>query len=375
MNFKKEKISPKQFMFLVIMFSLGSAVLFLPSVIANAAKQDAWISAIVGTIAGGILVLMYSQLHNLHPDKGYMECVTGVLGKWFGGLINIITLLYFFTLAVILLWDIGNFLVTQILVGTPIEVTLILFMSTVIYGVRKGIENLARTAEIFIPWVLLLTIFYLLFLIPEIEIRNTLPILEHGIKPVIHGGSLMFAFPFLELLVFLTITPNVNKKESITKVLLLGVLISGFILFITILYCIFVLGAEITSNHLFPLYTLGKIISIGGFLERIEIIIAIIWFLSIYFKLSITFYFIVVGISNVAKLKDYRQMTFPVGLLLVVMTPIMITSSLFLQTFDVEVFYPLTYIVGLVFPLIVYVVALIKKRKHKQNRQKDNLTV
>lgn len=363
MDFKKVKISPAELMILVILYVLGSAVLFLPSVLAHAAKQDAWIGAIVGTIGGILIVLFYMKLQQLYPDKSYIEAVTLVLGKWLGGFINVITIVYFFILCVILLWDIGNFLVTQVIVETPIEIIFILLTLTVIYGVRMGIENLARSAEIFIPWIFLLTFLSFIFLLPEANSDGVLPMLEDGIKPVFHAGYHIVAFPFLELLAFLLITPFVQEKEKVKKSFIIGVAFGGIILFLATLFCILVLGADVTANHEFPVYSLGKKISIGGFLERLEIIVAFNWFLSIYFKLAITFYFVVVAITQLAKLNDFRPLTLPVGMLLVVMTPIMITSSLYLQQFDVETFMPLTFVVCLFIPLIVYITAVIKKKK------------
>lgn len=369
MNYNKKKINPLQFMFLIILFTMGSAVLFLPSILAGAAKQDAWISAVIGTLFAVVLVLFYNKLYQRCPEKGYIDCVTFVLGKWVGRAVITITLFYFFILATILLWDIGNFLVTQIMDETPLEVIIIIFTLIVIYGVRMGIENLARTAEVFIPWIFLLAFVSILFLLPEIELDNALPLLGGGMKPVLHGSNSMLVFPYLELLVFLMIASNVNQQEKVKKFLILGVVIGGSMLVAVTTYSILVLGAEVTANSLFPVYILGKKISIGGFLERIEVIIAIIWFISIYFKLAITFYFIVNGISQMAKLKDYRTMTFPVGILLVVMTPIMIPSTLYLQGFDIEVFTPLSYIVGLFFPGLVLIVSLIKARRLKQQQE------
>lgn len=92
-------------------------------------------------------------------------------------------------------------------------------------------------------------------------------------------------------------------------------------------------------------------------------IIAIIWFLSIYFKLAIVFYILVASLSDIVKAKDYRPITLPLGMLIVVMTPIMFTSTIQFASFDKEVFFPLTYIVGFLLPLMVYIAVKIKHKK------------
>ncbi|MEQ6388183.1 endospore germination permease [Bacillaceae bacterium S4-13-58] len=362
----KEKISEKQLTNMITLFTIGSAILFTPSLLANAAKQDAWISAIVATVIALFLVLFYSKLHELYPKKSYFECTTYVLGKWVGGVIIFITYMYLFLLCSILLWDIGDFLKTQILVQTPIQVIHILFMLTVIYTIRLGIENVGRTSEIFLPWVLGLFFLLCIFLIGSIEKENLLPYIEKGIKPVIHGSYYLLAFPYLELFVFLMITPYVNKEAKVKKSFLQGTLIGGLLLTTVTFLCILVLGSDVTIRNMFPVYLLGKKVSIGEFLERLEVIIAIIWFLSIYFKLAILFYILVASLSDFVRAKDYRPITLPLGMLIVVMIPIMFTSTMQFASFDKEVFFPLTYIVGFLLPLMVYIAGKIKLKKEKR---------
>lgn len=50
------------------------------------------------------------------------------------------------------------------------------------------------------------------------------------------------------------------------------------------------MGAEITARQVYPSYIFAKKINIAHFLERIEAIMAGIWFLTIFFKLTLCFY-------------------------------------------------------------------------------------
>ncbi|MGW9530536.1 GerAB/ArcD/ProY family transporter [Paenibacillus terrae] len=49
---KQVKISSRQLLILTILFTIGTAILVIPSVMAATAKQDAWIGALVGVGAG-----------------------------------------------------------------------------------------------------------------------------------------------------------------------------------------------------------------------------------------------------------------------------------------------------------------------------------
>ncbi|UTW70727.1 GerAB/ArcD/ProY family transporter [Anaerobacillus sp. HL2] len=97
------------------------------------------------------------------------------------------------------------------------EIIFILLILAIIYGVQWELKKFNRSAEIFIPWVFLLTFLSFIFVLPEARDDSVLPILENGIKPVFHATFHMLSFPFLELLVFLLITPFVQRKTEGTK--------------------------------------------------------------------------------------------------------------------------------------------------------------
>ncbi|TGV17849.1 spore gernimation protein, partial [Mesorhizobium sp. M00.F.Ca.ET.186.01.1.1] len=46
------KISPRQFMMLVTLVTIGDSVLVLPVISADLAKQDAWIAVMIGLVIG-----------------------------------------------------------------------------------------------------------------------------------------------------------------------------------------------------------------------------------------------------------------------------------------------------------------------------------
>lgn len=348
-------------MFLVIFYNVGSAILLLPSMMASVAKQDAWISSIIITSIAVLLAVYYSVLNRLQKGN-YFTFSQNTMGRWLGRLVIVITLIYFFILSVILLWDIGDFLVTHLLPETPIEVVNMIFILVVIYGTRKGIENLSRTAEFFMPWVFILFLIFFVFLLPQTNIDNIYPMIESGAKPIIHGGYKMLAFPFAETFIFLMITPYVNQQEKVKKSLIIGVAIGGLTLILTTLFCILVLGQDQTANSIFPVYMLGKKISIAGFLERLEVLIAIIWLFSIYFKLSIVFFVLNIGFCQLFHTKVNKPFSLPIGMLIFVMTPVMIPRGEYLLSFDTEAFIPITYIVCIVIPLIIHLTHFTKNR-------------
>ncbi|MFD1736485.1 endospore germination permease [Bacillus salitolerans] len=369
MTKQKENISPRQFAILVALFTIGSAILFLPATLTGIAEQDGWISALLATTIGIGFVLFFAKVGTTLKNMTFIEACQYALGKKIGGILAAFYLTFPFLLCTFLLWDIGDFMVTQIIVETPIQAVFILFILTIVYTVRSGIESVARTAEIFVPWVYGLFFIIIIFVIPSIQITNLLPILENGIRPVLLGSYHMMSFPILELSLFLMVTKNIYDPSKIKSAFLNGFFRGTFVLFIVTMACIYVLGPDFTARNAFPVYILGKKVAIGEFLQRIEIVIAIMWFLSILFKLAIAFYSLVLGTSQILGLKDYRPLTLPYAVLLVISTIIMIPNSIFLTEFDQKAQGPYIFFICVIIPLIVFIALMRKERLNKKDKK------
>ncbi|WP_102347804.1 GerAB/ArcD/ProY family transporter [Bacillus sp. Marseille-P3661] len=371
MDAQKQRITGLQLNILIILYTVGSSILFIPAHLASFAKQNGWIAAIGSTLFALVIQLFIIKFTKLYPEKDLIECCELSFGKWIGNTINILLLFFSFTLSVLTLWSIGDFMVTMVMPDTPIHAIFILFVGVVIYGVRLGLEPIARAAEIFIPWVIGLALIIIVLLFPVVEVDNISPVFEGGIRPILAGMYYMIGFPFLELVLFLMITPRLNNKESMTKSVMIGTVVGGIILAIITLLCILVLGPDFTARNSYPAYVLGKKISIGNFLERIEILIAVLWILSIYFKLAITFYIVCVGTAKLFSLKNYRSLTIPFGMLIITLTLIMIPDTVFLLEFTKKASMPfkLTFVIIL---LIVYMRLKAIKNKSKQASNQKN---
>ncbi len=364
-------ISALQFIVLVVFFILGSAILFVPAILTGVAKQDAVFANILGSILGYIVVFFYSKFALVFPEQSFIEVIKTTFGKWIGsGFVSIIFIVYIF-LCSVLLWDIGDFMVAQILPGTPIQAIYVMFLIVVVYVTRLGIETIARTAEVFMPWIIILFTLLIVLLLPQIEWKNQLPLFENGVKPIIYGSYYLVGFPYLELIIMLMFTQYLKDKKKLTKNFILGAIIGSITLIILTLFCVLVLGPGITARNEYPIYDLGKKISIAKFLERLEIFVAIIWFLSIFFKLTLTFYGLCLGLTQFLNIRDYKVITTPLAAFLFVSTLILIPNSIFLKNYTTYSSTPFLIFAGLLLPLIVYIFARRKKNTTQNKTMKE----
>lgn len=267
--------------------------------------------------------------------------------------------------------EVVDFVTSKMLPGTPIPAILILFILIVIMATRLGIEVIGRTGEIFTPMVIVLFLVLTVAIIPQMEIVRMLPILEDGIKPVLRGSISISAYTFLEPVVFLMFLPYVNQQKKITKSLLQGCFLGGIIIFLTVTVSVLVLGPDLTTRDIYPSYNIARRISVGGFFERVEALIALLWMLTLFIEVTLYFYAFVLGMSQLLNLKEFRVLTLPTGMILVALAPLIAPNYTYYNTlFDnYWVYYIITF--GVFLPLVLLGVGMFRNVLNKDLKSRN----
>ncbi|MBI0579315.1 endospore germination permease [Neobacillus cucumis] len=362
---KNITISARQFAIFVILYSVGTTILVIPGSLAHEVRQDAWIAAIIGTAISFLIVALYIAVGRMFPTMTLVEIVETLLGKWLGKAVSLTFVFFSFINAQDLLYYVGTFLTTQIIPDTPHEAIHILFACILIMGIRLGLETLARSAELFFP----LFVFLFLLLIVSVlltadlwEFRNIQPMFKTGVKPMIRAVFTFTSIFTLPLIVLLMIFPiSVTQVKKAEKNFFIAIFIAGVCLIILITLTILVLGPETSARQLYPSYTLARRINVGGFLQRIEAILAIMWLITIFFKMSIYFYAAVIGFVQTLNLKDYRPFTLPLGMILVTISFFSHPNVTHSAKFDNEIWPIYSLMYGIVLPLLLLAVNAIRK--------------
>jgi len=169
----------------------------------------------------------------------------------------------------------------------------------------------------------------------------------------------IFSFP---LVVLLMLFPSaVNVQKSAQKGFYIGAIIGGIVLIIIITLCILVLGPSNTASRTFPSYALAQRISIGNFLQRIEIIMAGMWIISIYIRTFMYFYASVIGVAQLCKIQDHRPLILPFGLLMIGLSQIIHPNIVHSNVYNNEIWPIFSAIFTVILPLTLLIVAKIRK--------------
>lgn len=363
---KKTVITNNQFTILIVLFNISSSTLILPPLIALEANRDAWLSSLGAMGIGLLIAMLYGALVKRESEKTLAENCERILGRWVGKTVFLLFLLYYFILTAVLLRILGDFITTLIMPETPIQAIEIAFFAVVTVGVRLGLEVVARTSETVMPWVLLFLLTLMAALVPEYRWSNLAPFMENGIQPVVRGILPILGIQYLDMVIFLMMAPSMMHPSKAGRLFMKGVWVGGLILTIHTFLSILVLGADFTSRLHYPIYELAQKITIGRFIQRIEVVAGGMVFISLFVKITICFYATVTGLSQFLGLKQYKPLTLPLGMMVIVFSLILSPNIAFFQKFALETWTPLCLIFGLILPLVLFFADKVRRKKKPQ---------
>lgn len=303
-----ESISKKQMICITVSFLIGSSLIILTGL--RYAQKDIFICEILALILGIFLALIMGYIVDKHPGMEYTEILDKLFKPVFGKVLAGIYLLYSICIVCFIENNITGLITTMVMPETPSWMIIITITLVVAYIMSKGIEEFALSAEILFPFILFSSTFIYIALIIEYgKIENVYPIFTESISNIFRGTIDVFFFPFVDscILIFVfSLSKNRFKKSSIIKTSYL--LVAPFLI-VRSEIVISVLGLKEAMRFAFPLFESARLIQIGRYLERLELILLISWIFTSYIKLAVCYYVVLKCIDYIFNLNDYKKLS------------------------------------------------------------------
>ncbi|MBT2287060.1 endospore germination permease [Paenibacillus polymyxa] len=360
---EKGRIGTRQLSTLTFMLVVGDMMLIYPSVITSYAKQDAWICALVGVPLGMALMALIMKLGSLHPGKNLVQIARSILGFWPGTLFSCFYLFFFIIGTSTHTREVGDFMTSQIFQHTPIRVIILMFVIAIGWGVYHGLETIARTSELLIPIVILFTMVLAVCLLPQVETNNLEPVADTGVVSFAQGILVSIIYPVGETIPILMILPYVANSAHRLRDIIISAGLGNLILAILVTISMLVLGPFLTQHNIYASFVLSQKISIGGFFERIEVIMACSWLIATYFKAIIYLYAFIVGCAELFKLKHFKMLILPSTLLVYGMANLVAPSLTFIIITIVPYWVDWDTTLGIILPGMLVLIQLVKSRR------------
>ena len=363
---QKEIITNKQGIFIISLFIFGSSVLISTG---NDTKQDVWLAIILGFIMSLPIIFIYAKLLTLYPGKGLYDILNEAFGKITGKIVSLLYVWYFFHLGAMIIRNFSEFVTVTSFPETPQAIVIIFVGLFCIWVVKAGIEVLGRWAAFAFPIAVAIIAITITLSMTNADFIHIRPILYDGIKPVLTGSFGFFSFPLAETVVFTMIFNTLKDQKKTLKVYLISVCIGSLIIMAIAVRNILVLGVPLSTSLYFPSYVAVRTINIGDFLQRFEIVVAIIFVFGGFVKISVCLYAATLGVAKILNIDNYRYLVAPVGFLMMNLSCIIYESIM--EMFDwatkVYAYYAIPF--QIILPIIILIAAKIKIRANSKKEK------
>jgi len=252
------------------MFGIGFFLIFQ-----NAGK-DAWISILLGTLLGLMILYIYNKIkQQLNNDTLENNLKSTTLGKFY----IIILILFYLYLIMITLMLLPLFVNSFYLTTTPKIIVNIPFLLLAIYITFKGKSTLENLSKLLCVFSLIIILFFAISLTGYIDFNNLLPLVSNGTTNIIKCALIYASLTTIPQII--TINYSNDFKNTIKDYLL-----ASSTIFMIIFFTIIAMGEPLLKIYSFPEYTVLRQIKILNFIENIENISAFIWYFDLFIMLS-----------------------------------------------------------------------------------------
>lgn len=357
MNKQQQQISVVQLGMLMFPTVMITAVLLVPAVTSREAGRDMWLSPIWASLSGIAAAYLAWKLHTYFKQKTIIEYSTDIVGVVPGKLIGFIYIFFYLHVNSLVLIQYSHFVVGYFLNETPVSVIIICMVIVSAFCVRGGVEVMARSSQLITPFIIIFIMFIFLFLMPDLEYKNLLPIMGQGISPSIKGAFVPMGW-FSHFFAISFFLPYISSKSKVLKGNTLTVIIVALSLTTTNLFALMLFDMSV-SSYTYPVWSATRYISLGGF-EHVEALVMSIWVAGVFIKVSVFYYILAMSTAQWFQLKNYKPLVFPLGFILIAFSLLSFPTLDELSTFLSKIIPYYQSIVGIGIPFIMLMIVLLK---------------
>jgi spore germination protein KB len=358
------KFNSVQLFSCMYIFLLGTSVFLDPG---KGAHREAWLANLIGLAIGLLLFRMYVSIYQHNPADSLILSLKRMWGKYIGSVVSLIYIGYAVYIASRNLRDFSELILIVAYQNTSMFSLSLMMLFLLIYTVLKGFTPLARTT-----WISFLITSFLIFIIigaefvsESFKFHRFQPFLEEGWKPLLTTISpTTITFPFGESVLFLMLLFHMDHPERVSKVGTRAMISAGLLLTMASALHVGMLGIKNVDVAIYPMLVNVSKINIGNFFANVQSLVVIIFVLMGFIKLAILFFCAVSGAVDLFQLKDGKNITFFIGILILFLAVIPASSySEHIQIGLKIVPYYLHIPLQIVVPLLLFLTIKIKKKR------------
>ena len=314
-------LTPNQFSKLIILGIISVSILSLPNDVVTTAKQDGWISVILGAIYPLYVILCSLYIVKRCPKESILELNKKFFGKLVGNLLNVVMLFKFTFYLVFETSGVSNFFRTYIIEFLPSHRVIFLIVSMAAFCAYKGIKSLGKMSEL-IFYNLIATMAIGILALTKGSILNVMPVFGSGSINIIKGvRGVIYSYAGMEII--LLIHPYINDisklKDACLKAAAVICSVYTWVTFVTVFYLSHSIIPKATWSSLYIFESIRVPI-----INNFRIIMMSFWLYVSIITVSISYF--VCGLTTVNMFKRLKKSTF-----YLLTVPVMFSLSMLLS--------------------------------------------
>ena len=353
-----EKINNKEAVSLAVSSSLGITVLVSSQIIASSCLSSSLINTAYISFIALLLTFIICKLYKRFIGVSFLDITEFLGGKLLKFIVGIIFLAYFLFTASVVLCKVVNCLQIVYYPMTNVSYTILLFLFSTLFACNLKNNGFLRATFMIVPFVVLAIFLIFAGNLKNFNFENIFPILGHGTQSTfVSGLTNLYTFGGIAYIFFLP--KNLKRPDKFMSISIWSMIISSFLLTVTVATTILMFNKNITSGQLFPLYIAVRYIEFGTFFQRLDsafilvMNIAICSFLGIYGNLCLGILKEITGIS------DAKPLSYPLVLLLYAFT-LLIDAKFVLETMQ-DIVFKIFFFGVIALGIIILILSNLKK--------------
>lgn len=352
----QKKLHTYQYFFLVLLSCLGS--IFLLSVPENTAGGSAWLAVVLCLPVGILLNFIAVMLFKRDEGKSLTDINRLAFGKTAGNAVSALYAVYFFFAACTLLAYYAFFSSDLILNGTPKEYFLLVAAAVTAYCVKKGLLAIGRMGTVFGMFLLAASVIMLSLELAEADISRLKFDTENFVPAIAAFSFLQFG----ELFSVISLAPEAEFKDNMYKTTVISIVAGNGLIAVFALTNALALGSTVSVQYA-AFYRVVRTIELGEFLNRIEALVVVAYFIATVFRVMLNFYLVCKCTSDILGGKKERKIAVFAGALLFIVSALAFGAREDILKYYTGVYPYISAVPLLILPVITLIIRSVQRRK------------
>lgn len=368
MNYQKICISEGIALIFVVM--INQVLLGTAKNIVITTASSAWLNTIFIILIGLALVFIITKLFKKFTNFDIIDISEFVGGKVLKTIIGIISIAFFIFSAILILHHICDCLSIIYFSNINVLFLQLIFLVGATFGAKKGFLAISKTNLIFTIFLIIPMLILWISLLFNMDFEHFFPILGYGFNNTFFGNATnIYAFSGLIYLFF--IMPFLNNSNDFSKIGFISFIISSIYLLLTVISLLLTFPFSTITEELLSIYLLSRIVSIGYFVERVDVLYVFLWILSSFSYLSTLIYFTCNNFKKITNIKNSNGMIFSVMYIILGGSLLILNVSDF-RFLQLTIFKYFTIFILFLFTIILFI-GYFKKQHSLNNISKTEI--